>query len=301
MTRKMSKLKRVVVMSVILLATRGARGQAGNESLPIAAGDMLHIQVLETPELEEHARVTDQGKVKLLIGGEVLVAGKTPAEAAAAIEDTLVKGQYMRTPQVLVTVDEYATLNISVFGEVKTPGVYQARTIRSVMEAVSLAQGLLETADRHVVIERRGSKEKVSYYLSNDPNALPSDQIEVYPGDTVIVPRAPVVYIMGDVLQASGYAISTPDSKVSLLQLVSRAGSTAKTAAANSSHIIRKTPEGGSVDIAVKLGDIRTGKSPDIQLQPNDVVYIPFSFLRNFALGINTLGGAVSGLAVRSY
>src|SRR5258708_32361843 len=62
------------------------------ESLLIGAGDQLHILVFETPDLEQHPRVTDAGEIPLMLLGNVSVAGLTPAEAAARIEQKLIVG-----------------------------------------------------------------------------------------------------------------------------------------------------------------------------------------------------------------
>jgi polysaccharide biosynthesis/export protein len=73
---------------------------AQTESLSIGPGDLLHLKVLEAPELEQAARVNDAGALTLILGGKVQVAGLTPAEAAVAIERALVDGRYVLTPHV---------------------------------------------------------------------------------------------------------------------------------------------------------------------------------------------------------
>ena len=97
----------------------GAQHYLTAESLLIGPGDQLHIQVFETPELEQHPRVTDAGDAPLMLLGNVRVIGLTPAQAAAMIQHDLIAGHFMSHPQVTVTVDQYATQNVSVLGEMR--------------------------------------------------------------------------------------------------------------------------------------------------------------------------------------
>ena len=124
------------------------------ESLLIGPGDQLHIMVLETPDLEQHPRVTDAGDVPLMLLGNVRVVGLTPAQAAAVIQQDLVAGNFMHHPQVTVTVDQYATQNVAVLGQVKLPGSFPITAPRSVLDMIALAGGLTDAADRSITIER---------------------------------------------------------------------------------------------------------------------------------------------------
>jgi polysaccharide biosynthesis/export protein len=96
-----------------------------------------------------------------------------------------------------------------------------------------------------------------------------------------------VVYVMGDVSKPGGYPISTNNSKMTVLQAIALAGYANHTAAIGKSKLIRETPAGvQEIDLAV--GAIQKGKKPDVALLPDDVIYIPFSFMRN--VGINGQG-----------
>src|SRR5271156_1453593 len=87
---------------------------AQNESLLIGRGDLLHIQVYDTPEMEQRARVTDAGNIPFSFLGNVSVTGLTPEQAAKEIEGRLVAAGIMLHPQVTVRVDAYATQFVSV-------------------------------------------------------------------------------------------------------------------------------------------------------------------------------------------
>jgi polysaccharide biosynthesis/export protein len=268
---------------------------AQKESLLIGPGDALHIQVYDTPEMEQKAKVTDSGEVPLSFLGSVKVANMTPGQAGAEIERRLIAANIMLHPQVTVRVDAYATQNASVMGQVVKPGPYEIDTRRKVIDVLALAGGLTDAADRHITIERFGDpNQKVEYYYSNVAGTALQDDPMVYPGDTVIVPKAAVVYVLGDVLKPGGYPISTNNSKMTVLEAISLAGYANHSAAVGKSKLVRKTPTGVE-QIDLPVGAMQKGKAPDVALLPDDVVYVPFSFLRNVAVnGSSILASATS-------
>lgn len=271
---------------------------AQKDSLLIGPGDKLQIQVLEAPELAQMVRVTDQGDITLILGPHVTVAGLTPAQAASAIIDTLVQQNFLLHPHVNVLVDQYATSSVSVLGQVRIPGNFPIGTPRSVLDVLSLAGGLSESADRTITIERRNSKEQVKYVVSNDPAEALKSSVEVYPGDTIIVPKAPIVYVLGDVGRPGGYVMNTNDTRLSVLQVISLAGATKPSAVPSHSRLIRKQPDGTYAELKLPLSEMQKGNKSDMQLQPDDIIYVPFSYLRNMMVGATNLVSAASSAAI---
>ncbi len=284
--------------SVLILFCCAGCCLAQTESLTIGPGDMLHLKVLEAPELEQSSRVSDAGTLTLILGGKVQVAGLTPAEAAVAIERTLVEGNYVLTPHVSVTTEQTATQNVTILGQVRTPGSYPIATPRPILDVLALAGGLNDLAQRKVTIQRHASKERVDYVLSNSANAALDANVPVYPGDTVLVPKADVVYVLGDVNRPGGIAIVTNDSKLSALQALSLAGGTPPNAVPSHSRLIRKQADGSHVELPLQLSAMQKGKEPDIPLQGDDIIYVPFSYARNMAVGAGSLVGATSSAAI---
>jgi polysaccharide biosynthesis/export protein len=269
------------------------------ESLLIGPGDLLHLQVYDTPEMEQRARVTDAGNIPFSFLGRVSVSGLTPEQAAEQIEHQLVAAGVMRHPQVTVRVEAYATQNASVMGQVQKPGVYEIDTCRKVVEVLAMAGGLTDLADRHITIERAGAqKQKVEYYFSNAAATALSDDPMVYPGDTVVVPRAAVVYVLGDVLKPGGYAIDTNNSKMTVLQAIALAGYANHTAAVGKSKLVRETSTGVQ-EIDLQVSEMQKGKKADVALLPDDVIYVPFSFIRN--VGVNGQGILASAASAVIY
>jgi polysaccharide export outer membrane protein len=270
---------------------------AQQESLLIGSGDLIQVDVMDTPEMEQQVRVTDDGSVALAYVGSIHVVGQTPAAAAASIQNALIAKKIMRKPQVTVRVQEYATQDVSVLGQVHTPGSYAITTPQTILKVLSLAGGLNDAADRHVAIKRHNSGEQLTYYVSNDTDQAFSNVAMVYPGDTVLVARAPMVYVMGDVNRPGGYVIATNNARLTVLQVIAMAGSANKTAVQSRVRLIRTT-EHGEVELPIHLDAMQKGKQQDMLLQPNDIVYVPFSWMKNVAMSSSSIGASTAGAAV---
>ena len=286
------------VKSLLLLFCCAACCYAQTESLTIGRGDVLRVKVLEAPELEQSARVTDAGTVTLILGGSVQLAGLTTAEAGIAIGRVLVEGHYVLTPHVSVTLDQTVTQNVTIMGQVRSPGSYAIGTPRPILDVLALAGGLTDLADRKVTIQRHATKDRIVFVVSNSANTALDASVAVSPGDTVIVPKADVVYILGDVGRPGGIAMVTNDSKLSALQALSLAGGTPPNAVPSHARLIRKQADGSHMELPLQLSAMQKGKQPDIPLQADDIVYVPFSYTRNMAMGAGSLVGATSSAAI---
>ena len=287
-----------MLKGIILACCLTAPLLAQNESLLIGPGDDVNVEVFDTPDLDQNSRVTDAGDFPLMLGGTVRLASLTPAEAARTIEAALIRSHVMYYPRVLVTVTQYATQSVTVFGQVVKPGTYSIDTPRSVVDVLGLAGGLTDLADRHVTIERHTSHRQVSYYVSNRADDLLNQKVMVNPGDKVVVPKAGIIYVLGDVARPGGYPMTNNDGTLTVLQAVATAGGTASSAAPNSSRLIRRTAVGGYQSDPIPFSAMQKGKKPDIPLQAGDIVYVPFSYLRNAALGVTSIAAAATGAAL---
>jgi polysaccharide export outer membrane protein len=269
-------------------------------SLLIAPGDLLHIHVADTPEMEADARVTDRGIVPIVGIGDVTVVGLTPGDAATAVHDKLIERHYLNHPQVSINVVEFATQQVSVIGEVKTSGAYKITTPRPILDVLALAGGLTPQANRHILVERKGDlQHPLDYYVSNNGAQAIERQVLVDPGDTIVVSRAGIVYILGDVNRPGGYVMSNNESQLTLLQGLALAGGVSRAAKQGHAHLIRQKPGGGYTDTELSVGDVQKGKQPDLALLPGDVLYLPFSYARNLATtGAAGIAASTAGAAI---
>lgn len=293
----MRRLIFVFALIAMMLSVRPVSAQDQKESLLIGPGDLIQVDVLDTPEMEQQVRVTDGGSAPLAYVGNVQVGGKTPAAAADAIRLLLISKNVMKHPQVTVRVQEYSTQDVSVLGQVRTPGAYPLTTPQPVLRVLSLAGGVTEIADRQVTVKRHGSSEQLTYTLSNDPQKMSTDMVMVNPGDIVMVPKSAIIYIMGDVGRPGGYAMSSNDSHLTLLQAIARAGSANKTSKQSKVRLIRVT-EQGKQEIPIHLDAMEKGKIPDMDLQANDIIFVPFSWMKNVAMSSSQIAASTANAAI---
>ena len=113
----------------------------------IGVGDKINVRVFQVPDLSFEDLVIDtSGNVQVPLIGAVRGSGRTPGEMSADIAERLA-GQYLRDPQVTVTVTEAASQKITVDGAVTKPGVYEMRGSTSLLQAVAMAEGPTPVAD----------------------------------------------------------------------------------------------------------------------------------------------------------
>lgn len=119
----------------------------------IGADDQIDISVLEDGSIDRPVRVSASGQIALPLVGAVRAAGLTTQELGAVIEEIL-RRSYIKDPHVTVQVREMQSHSVSVFGAVKKPGVFQIRGPKSVIELLSMAEGLNDDAGDTVIIDR---------------------------------------------------------------------------------------------------------------------------------------------------
>jgi len=274
----------LILVGVVIAALAGTTfaQPSSSNSLLISAGDQLHISIMDMPDMEQFPRVTDAGDIPVQGIGSIRVADMSPGEAAAAIRDRLVNTHFLNHPEVTVVVDQYATQNVTLIGEVKTPGAFPTSTPRKILDVIALGGGLTDSADRDILIERHGKQgNPVHYNLSNNGEQAIKEQVLVNPGDTVVVARAGIVYVLGDVNRPGGFTMSNNESKMTLLEALSNAGGPARTAKLNHARLIRKVDH---TETQIALGDIQKGKQPDFSLAPGDILFVPFSYAKNLVI-----------------
>lgn len=276
-----------------------SRNALASSTIKIGPGDLLEITVFDVPEMTQQVRVGADGKVELELIGNIALRGLTAQEAADKIARELRDQKFLLHPQVNVMVKEFASQGVSVMGEVQHPGVYQVLGPRSVIDVISMAGGLTNVADTRVTLKRRGELEdKITVKLkTDDPDAALSNNVQVYPGDLVLVPRAGIVYVMGDVNKPGGFVMQD-SGKISLLQALAQAGGPSKMASLSKSVLLRKGLGGqGYVPHKLDVSKIERGEGEDVQLGPNDILFIPSNKLKNV---LNNTAGVASSIGAAS-
>jgi polysaccharide biosynthesis/export protein len=267
----------------------------------IGGGDLLKISVLGAPESDQEVRVGSDGNISLNFIGAVHVAGLTTEEAQSQIGKKLAAGGYFTNPQVSVFAKEYATQGVSIMGEVQKPGVYPLLGSRTLFDVLAMAGGTTPKAGKTVGITHRGNPlEPMSVSLSNDASTSAHSNVDIYPGDTVVVSRAGMVYVVGDVRRPSGVLMEN-GSAMTVLQAIAMAEGVNPTAALNGGKIIRKTSSGPK-EIPLMLKKILSAKAPDVELRADDIVFVPSSAAKSAGKrSLEAIIQIASGLAYRPY
>ena len=243
----------------------------------IGGGDLLKVSVFGAPESDQEVRVDPDGNISLNFIGSVHVAGLTTNQAQDLIAKKLVAGGFFTQPQVSVFAKENATQGVSVMGEVGHPGVYPLVGARRLFDVLSLAGGTSSKAGKMVSITHRDRPETpINLMLSNDPDESIKSNVEIFPGDTIVVSKAGVVYIVGDVKRPSGVTMDN-SSDMTVLQAIAMAEGTNSTAALNKSKLIRRVKGGPPQELPLALKDMLQSKAPDLRLQAEDIIFVPTS------------------------
>ena len=105
----------------------------------------------------------------------------------------------------------------------------------------------------------------------------PEENIQIQPFDVISVPKAELVYVVGNVKRSGGFVLGDRE-KVTALQALSMAEGLDRDASSNGAKILRKPPEGGErQELQVALGDILKGKKSDVPMEPDDILFVPSS------------------------
>ena len=247
-------------------------------ALRIEPGDLLSVSVFDTPEFTNSYRVDPAGDLTIPLCGKVNVRGLTLPEAAKRLESALKDGQILTQPQVNVDVQQYAGQYVTVTGEVGTPGRVAVIAPTTLGEILADAGGETPLAGAHIRI-RRGAdnavpEEEVLY--SRSKNTLETASILVRPGDSVFIPRAGIVYVLGAVNRPGGYVMQE-DGKLNVAQALALSGGTALQANTGGLRVIRRNPDGTVLDFPLSYNGIAKGTQTPLMLQAQDIVYVPMS------------------------
>ncbi len=265
--------------------------------LVISGGDLLHVSVLGANEFDQDLRVSDSGQISLPLAGDITVANLSVTDAQQLVAKKLRESNVFVDPQVTMFVKEYATLGVSVIGEVQKPGVYPMLGSHTLFDAISMAGGTTAKAGRAVNISHRGSNEKSqTVIMNNGPDGDTTGNVPIMPGDTIVVSKAGMVYVVGDVRQPTGIVLENPN--LTVLQAIAIAQGTNNTAALNGAKVLRKSANGVE-QIPVPLKEILSAKKADISLKPEDVLFVPSSAAKGAARrSIEAVLQAATGVAI---
>ena len=278
-------------------ANAPAQGTATEARVKIGPGDLIEVHVYDEADLNQTVRINDLGDGTFNFVGSLHVAGLTTDQAGDLLACKLQEGKYLRAPQVQVIIREYNSQQVSVVGELNKPGVYNVLGSQTLLDVVAAAGGTTPFAGPELTIQRSADGSIFTVQLSKDAQASLASDIRIYPGDKVIVPRAGLVYVLGDVGRPGGFVMEN-DGKLTLLEALAMAGGNNQTASLSRARLIRKTAT-GYTEVPIALKKIIRGEEAAPQLQTEDILYIPSNAVKSaFSHQVPSVISAASGAAI---
>jgi polysaccharide biosynthesis/export protein len=280
--------------------------------------DIIEIKVYEYDEMNLATRVSIDGRINLPPLGDIPAAGLTTAELESKLRDAL-KGTYLKEPKVIVTVKEATSQNITILGEVKSPGLQAVWGQTSLLDVLAKVGGVTERANRVAYLSRPEPKDAAptsatqAALLSPTTLTLPASvpgmktyqiylarllqnadeawNIPVLPGDVMTVPSAGSVHVTGPYIEKPGtYPLSF--APITLRQAIDIAGGL-KWGASRDIILSRKDDSGETRFSKVNFNQALKQSDYDIVLEPEDRLIVVSSPWRHtldlFRRGLLTL------------
>jgi polysaccharide export outer membrane protein len=248
---------------------------------PVGPDDLLALSVYDSPELTRTVRVDAAGNIRLpMLKDPIQVRGMVPSQLESTIAQALTRGKVLVDPIVTVTIVEYQSRPVNVVGAVKTPLVFQATRPIPLLDAIARAGGLREDAGSDIVVSRQvmqgGKPSRVTQTIPVRKlidHADPNLNVLLHGGEEVLVPEAQKIYVVGNVKKPGAYPVRN-DEGTTILQLLALSEGLAPYSA-KVAYVYRRAPGGAKTEVPVQLAKIMKRKSPDVPLEPNDILYIP--------------------------
>lgn len=268
-------------------------------SYTLGPGDQILVRAANAPDLNEKTiRIDLGGVINLPVVGRLQAGGSTIEVLETELRRRL--KVFLEEPEVSVTVTEYQSQPVSVFGEVGNPGVHQLQGRKSLIELLAVTGGVKPDAGPVVMITRRIEYGRVPLPgAKDDPTGkysiaqveikpliqakTPENDITIQPYDIISVPKAEFVYIAGEVVR-SGLLPLSEKPTLSIIEALSSSGGLSKTADGKKAHILRATLPGKiRPQEPVNIAGILLGKVDDVQLHAGDILVIPSSVTKKAA------------------
>lgn len=276
---------------------RTERAADADTALPptyqLGPADQIVIHVLDVPDISANPqRLDPNGDLKLPMIGRVHAAGMTLDQLERELTKRL--KVYLEEPDVAVTVTEFHSQPVSVIGAVGASGLHQLEGRKTLIEVLSMAGGVGADAGPSLRIARRlewgriplsGATEDTTGGFSVaevDLRSLldarnPEQNITVRPYDVISVPRAEIVYVVGEVARPGPLPLSGGHS-ISVIEALSSSGGVLRTAAPSQARILRRIPgDQKRVELNIDLKKIMQGKANDLPLAAGDILVVPDS------------------------
>ena len=210
------------------------------------------------------------GKISLPLLGEVQAGGLTVADLIGQLNEQF--GKSIKGAQATVIVKEIRSRSVFFVGGVGKPGPMQLTQQLTLLQAVSVAGGLAPVADQEgAFILRAGKSIPVNFTLLMKGDV--AQNIQLQPGDTIVVPVADTVYIQGEV-KAPGAVKFVKD--LTVVKAITQAGGFTPLAAPRRVTLLRgdaSKKRNVRINVDEMIADPQS--AADMPLEPNDIIIVP--------------------------
>ncbi|HET7728870.1 MAG TPA: polysaccharide export protein EpsE [Usitatibacter sp.] len=232
----------------------------------LGPGDMVRISVFRNPDLTTETRVSERGTIMFPLIGELPVTGLTPTQAGARIGDKLKQGRFVVNPEVTVSLMQVNSRQVSVLGNVNKPGRYPLDSATGKLtDLLAIAGGIAPTGSDQVTIvstrDGRTTKQEIDLPAMIRAGNL-AQNVELQPGDTIFVHRAPMVYIYGEVQKAGAYRV---EPHMTVMQALAMGGGLTPRGTERGVRIHRRNGDGSVKQMDARLTD---------EVRTDDVIYV---------------------------
>ena len=244
----------------------------------VGPGDTLNISAYDRSDLAREVAIAPDGTISYLQAIGVKVEGLTLREVRDKLTKALTGHKQIK---LIVTPGTIGSKRIAVIGRVREPGSFPLDRPTSILEAIAAANGIevgsvggsaFELADLdHSFVARNGRKLSVDLsklYFQGDfsQNAM------LEPDDYVFIASSlrNEYYILGAVNNPSRRKMPT---KMTVLRAISDAGGYETKAFKTNVLLIRGSIHKPETQV-INVHDILTGKSPDVEIQNRDILYV---------------------------
>lgn len=292
-----SKAKQGQLQEQLLKRVAQISTTADFKDYKVGPEDLLEINFLDTEKLRAEPRVNGQGEISLQLVGVVPVGGLTTNEIEKKLVNLYKEGDYLKNPQIRVSVKEYRHQKVAVTGAVNKPDSYALIGPRTLLEVLGMAGGLSEKAGEVAHVIRAHKKSNPSQSNAPRQSFTPGTEtlmvdlnrllvkgasnlnLRIQNGDVVHVPYAHIAYVLGAVHKPGEVPIK---NNMTVTKAVAQAGGQHIVLASNNASILRMDENGQRQTIPVNIASITQGKEPDIPLKENDIVFVHESGMRRF-------------------